>query len=236
MRILAIDTSSNAGSLALLSNDRIIDAISSRGLNPYSERLFRDLAVLQGRAGFQLSEMDIFAVATGPGSFTGLRVGLTAVKAWAEVHGKPVAAISGLEAVAAQSQLCARAGAARIAPFLDAHRGLKFGATYRYDDPCRLARIGEEAVLSEAEFLALVQASFGAEPCTLVSPTPGILSIERIHEMLPNAQVEQVPEDLAAVIGRLGYERALRGELTDALHLEANYIQRSNAELLQKAT
>ena len=54
-------------------------------------RLFSDLEHLKADAKFELSQIDVFAVASGPGSFTGLRIGLTAVKAWAEVHGKPIA-------------------------------------------------------------------------------------------------------------------------------------------------
>ena len=90
--------------------------------------------LLQDRTNFRVDQVDLFAVAAGPGSFTGLRVGLTAVKAWAEVHEKPIAAISGLEAIAAES-LAAQATVASntqfIAPFLDARRGQLFGAIYR---------------------------------------------------------------------------------------------------------
>src|SRR4029077_1699715 len=101
---------------------------------PYSTRLFRDVALLQDRANFRLDQIDVFAVAAGPGSFTGLRVGLTAVKAWAEVHRRPIAAISGLEAIAAESLMSETSGASNarcIAPFLDARRAQVFGAIYR---------------------------------------------------------------------------------------------------------
>ena len=83
-----------------------------------------------------MDQIDVFAVAAGPGSFTGLRVGLTAVKAWAEVHGKPIAAVSGLEAIAAESLAAKAPGVSSahfIAPFLDARRGQLFGAIYRRD-------------------------------------------------------------------------------------------------------
>src|SRR6202142_4622558 len=103
MLILAIDTSTRAGSVALLGDRQVLAEISSREETPYSTRLFRDLELLQSRAPFRMDQIDVFAVAAGPGSFTGLRVGLTAVKGWAEVHRKPIAAISGLEAIAAES-------------------------------------------------------------------------------------------------------------------------------------
>ena len=102
MLILAIDTSTRAGSIALLRDRQVLAEIAAREDTPYSTRLFRDLELLQSRAQFRMTQIDLFAVAAGPGSFTGLRVGLTAVKGWAEVHRKPIAAISGLEAIAAQ--------------------------------------------------------------------------------------------------------------------------------------
>src|SRR5579872_6219879 len=102
MLILAVDTSTRTGSAAILRDSEVLAEISGYEETPYSSRLFRDIALLQDRANFRLDQVDLFAVAAGPGSFTGLRVGLTAVKAWAEVHGKPIAAVSGLEAIAAE--------------------------------------------------------------------------------------------------------------------------------------
>src|SRR6266851_9563008 len=103
MLILAIDTSTRTGSAALLRDCEVLAEVSSYEETPHSTRLFRDVELLQERANFRVGQIDVFAVAAGPGSFTGLRVGLTAVKAWAEVHKKPIAAISGLEAIAAES-------------------------------------------------------------------------------------------------------------------------------------
>src|SRR5882672_6551092 len=138
MLILAIDTSTRAGSIALLRDSQVLGEIAAREETPYSTRLFRDLERLQSRAQFRMDQIDLFAVASGPGSFTGLRVGLTAVKAWAEVHSKPIAAVSGLEAIAVQSEALAEAVRGNpngngpiISPFLDARRGQLFGSCYR---------------------------------------------------------------------------------------------------------
>src|ERR1700739_1238533 len=102
MLILALDTSTRMGSAAVLRDNVVLAEVSGYEETPYSTRLFRDVETLQTRANFRPDQVDLFAVAGGPGSFTGLRVGLTAVKAWAEVHRKPITAISGLEAIAAQ--------------------------------------------------------------------------------------------------------------------------------------
>ena len=92
MLILAVDTSTRTGSAAVLRDSEILAEVSGYEETPYSTRLFRDVALLEERSNFRLNQIDLFAVAAGPGSFTGLRIGLTAVKAWAEVHAKPIAA------------------------------------------------------------------------------------------------------------------------------------------------
>src|ERR1700722_4112864 len=234
MLILAVDTSTRTGSAALLRDTEVIAEVSGYEEVPYSSRLFRDVALLQDRAGFRINEIDVFAVAAGPGSFTGLRVGLTAVKAWAEVHGKPIAAISGLEAIASE---CPEDGtgistnATFLAPFLDGRRGQIFGAIYRKTpgNGAALALDSDESILSVDEFLQLVKER-PAGLVQLVSPTPEILPADRIREFLAEAQTVPVSAALAPAIGRLGFERAKRGELIDALRLDANYVRRSDAE------
>jgi tRNA threonylcarbamoyladenosine biosynthesis protein TsaB len=235
MLILAIDTSTRTGSVALLRDREVLGEISGYEETPYSNRLFRDLELLQNRAPFRVEQIDVFAVAYGPGSFTGLRIGLTAVKAWAEVHGKPIAAVSGLEAIAAQSKALEPSAAGKqgiIAPFLDARRGQLFGSLYRHipGNPARLELVGEESILSPEEFLELVKKNSLSAPPLLVSPTPDLLPAALVKRMLPEARIETVSGILAPVIGRLGFEHASLGQLVDALRLDANYVRRSDGE------
>jgi tRNA threonylcarbamoyladenosine biosynthesis protein TsaB len=228
MLILAIDTSTRAGSIALLRDSQVLGEIAARDETPYSTRLFRDLERLQSRAQFRMHQIDLFAVAAGPGSFTGLRVGLTAVKGWAEVHRKPIAAISGLEAIAAQGNT----NDELVSPFLDARRGHVFGSTYRRtpSQPSVLQLLGEEAILSVEEFLTRVKRNCETRKAVLVSGTPEALPRDLVESILPGARIEQVSASLAPTIGRLGFDRANRGDLVDALGLDANYIRRSDAE------
>ena len=232
MLILAIDTSTRAGSIALLRDSQVLAEIAAREETPYSTRLFRDLELLQSRAQFRMDQIDVFAVAAGPGSFTGLRVGLAAVKGWAEVHHKPIAAISGLEAIAAQSL----ANDELVSPFLDARRGHVFGSTYRRSpgQSSVLHLVGEEAILSIEEFLTQVKQNSGPGQAVLVSATPEVLPHELVESILPGARIEQVSASLAPIIGRLGFDRANRGDLVDALGLDANYIRPSDAEVARK--
>jgi tRNA threonylcarbamoyladenosine biosynthesis protein TsaB len=238
MLILSIDTSTRIGSAAILRDSEILAEVSGYEETLYSNRLFRDIAVLQERANFSLDQIDVFAVAAGPGSFTGLRVGLTAAKAWAEVHGKPIAAISGLEAIAYESladKASEALSASFIAPFLDARRGQIFGALYQRveGDGMHLELVSDESIFSLDEYFELVKGKSG-QSVALVSPTPDVLPGDRIEETLPGQRVITVSAALAPAIGRLGFERAKRGRLVDALTLDANYVRRSDAEAAWK--
>jgi tRNA threonylcarbamoyladenosine biosynthesis protein TsaB len=234
MLILAIDTSTRTGSAAILRDSEVLAEVSGYEETPYSARIFRDISLLQGRANCRMAQIDVFAVAAGPGSFTGLRVGLTAVKAWAEVHRKPIAAISGLEAIAAEALTNGAhidSSVQYIAPFLDARRGQLFGAIYRKNpgDQVGLAVASDESILSLQEFLELVR----AKPpglVQLVSPTPELIPPCLLAKVLSEARIVQVSAALAPAIGRLGFNRAKRGDLVDSLSLDANYVRRSDAE------
>jgi tRNA threonylcarbamoyladenosine biosynthesis protein TsaB len=202
---LAIDTSSPSGSLALLRDDNLIAVVGTSSAELYSSRVFRHLEFLLGELSLRLENFDLFAVAAGPGSFTGLRVGLAAVKGWAEVFGKPIAAVSALEAIAAQS----RARSPKVISVMDARRGELYWGRYR--------RAESDPGAPEVFAGAISEVDGSVRP-------PLRLSVERVSLVL-------APE-----IGRLGLMRAHRGELVDALTLDANYIRRSDAELHWKGS
>jgi tRNA threonylcarbamoyladenosine biosynthesis protein TsaB len=231
--ILALDTSTRTGSVALLRDNCLLAEVSGHEETPYSTRLFRDIEILKSQAQFEINQVDVFAVSSGPGSFTGLRIGLTAVKAWAEVHGKPIAAISALEAICAQSAIRTATSEYHIlAPFFDARRGQLFGALYRHSSGSvsSLDLMGEESILSPEEFIDLAKGRAGMGQAKLISPVPDLISTSLLQEFLPGAGIEIVSPILAPTIGRLGFERAKRGLLLNALQLDANYVRRSDAE------
>jgi hypothetical protein len=94
-----------------------------------------------------------------------------------------------------------------------------------------LQLVGEEAILSVEEFLTQVKQNCRAGQVALVSATPEVLPLDLVEYILPGVQIEQVSASLAPTIGRLGFDRANRGDLVDALGLDANYIRRSDAEV-----
>lgn len=228
MLILALDTSSPAGSLAVLRDQKVIGEISTWTDETYSSRMFRHLEFLLGELALDLKEFDLFAVTTGPGSFTGLRVGLTAAKGWAEAYQKPVVGVSALEAVAVQSH----SANLLLLPVLDARRGQIYFGLYGRDADA-MAVHGEERVATPEEFFLTLGDRPEKNRVTIVTPSPELFSdfqsqIEKISSV---SKIEQVSTVLAPLVGQIGFRRAQRGQLSDSLSLDANYIRRSDAEL-----
>jgi len=236
MLLLAVDTAAPTGSLAVMRDAQLLGEISTASDEAYSSRLFRQLEFLLRELKIETRDFDVFAVAAGPGSFTGLRVGLTAVKAWAEVFAKPIVAVSGLEAVAAQAH--APNEEALIVPVLDARRGQIFAGVYRRTDT-ELTQAEDERVCADDELLLHLE-QHRKDEIVFVSPhaavldhlTAKIASKEESHPVSCKFQSASVV--LAPIIARLAMARAVQGEFTDPLRLDANYIRRSDAELLWK--
>jgi len=209
----------------VLRDEKVIGVVSTATDETYSSRMFRQLEFLLGELKVSADAFDLFAVNAGPGSFTGLRVGLTAAKGWAEVYAKPVIGISGLEAVAAQSSVDSL-----LAPVLDARRGeIYFGLYRRQAD--ELFRRGDDRVASPEEFFAAIEEARAGAQIVVVSPDFGAFGSLESELRGRGISCERVSPILAPLIGRLARRRALRGETVDALTLDANYVRRSDAEL-----
>ena len=188
--------------------------------------MFRQLDFLLSELALKLKDFDLFAVTAGPGSFTGLRVGLTAVKGWAEVYRKPVAAVSGLEAVAAQSQSVK----GLLVPVLDARRGQFYFGFYRRRGS-GLELDGGEWVMTPPEFIEKVRHQTLSQAVTIVATEPEVITAIASGLEPDVLSTEHVCAALAPVVAQLGFRQAQQGKLLDALRLDANYVRRSDAEL-----
>ena len=198
----------------------------------YSEWLLPAVDKVLAEGGTRMEHVYLLAVATGPGSFTGLRVGLTTVKAWAEVYGKPIVGVSRLEAMA-RSQ---GGVAGFVAACYHAQRGQMFGGLYRSMNGQWMG-MGDEMVVSAEEFVALVEKQAGAEAITWISLDPGLITkLEGWKQRVARGDtIYGCTPELASTIGALAEERAARGEFSDPLELDANYVRRSDAEILWKS-
>jgi len=230
MLVLAVDTSGTMGSLAVAKDADILGLVSTFSAEAYSSRMFRQLEFLLAELKVGLPAFDLFAVTAGPGSFTGLRVGLAAVKGWAEVYGRPIAAVSALQAVAVQ----ALAKEGMVAAILDGRRGQIFGALYAAESN-GLRELVPACVLDAGEFLAVVEGHGAAAKLTIATTRPELIEGALAKSSLAPSRIVRVSPVLAPSVAQIGIERAARGELTNALELDANYIRRSDAEVLWKA-
>lgn len=137
-RILAIDTTAELGSAALIEDERVVEEVSLRAADGFSPVIFGAIQELLQRHGWPLASVDCFAGASGPGSFTGVRVCLTAIKGLAEATGKPAIGISNLQALAFHATGDIRA------VWIDARRGEIYGGIF----DSQLRPLAEEVVAS----------------------------------------------------------------------------------------
>jgi len=219
MLLLAIDTSGRQGSIALAraGNDfEIVGAASLTG-GTFSAQLVPQISQLLATHGFGKQDLDAFAVAAGPGSFTGLRIGLAVVKALAEVLQRPVAAVSLLEAC-----VFASGTEGRIMAALDAGRGDVYVG--EYEIPAKSGELPREHMLSRNEFLSQ------AKGWRVVTPDVGLAGAARAAGL----NVVELPAISAEAVARLGWGKLQSGETVGPDQLEANYIRRTDAEMLEK--
>lgn len=148
MKILAIDTTSDRGSIAITEGERVIEEGALQSGDGFAHVLFGEIESLLARHGLTLTDIDVFASASGPGTFTGVRVGLTAVKGLAEALSRKVVAVSNLKAMALFGS-----GELR-APWLDARRGDIYGAVYS----ASLEPVQDEVVMKYDAWLASLPA------------------------------------------------------------------------------
>jgi tRNA threonylcarbamoyladenosine biosynthesis protein TsaB len=221
MPTLAVDTTAEFGSIALIDNQGgVREEVLLHAPHGFSGPLFDQIEALLTRQDVRLADIDLFAAASGPGSFTGVRIGLAAVKGLAEVLGKPVIAVSNLEALAELGEGQLRA------TVIDARRGEVFAALFDR----RGAPVIAECVVRFTRFLEMLK----DRECEFISshfdPFRPALSGTRFER----CSVVTAPRALAGTIGRIARRRSAAGAVGDPALIEANYVRRSDAELLWK--
>ncbi len=243
MRFIVLDTADTRGSVALFDKNNLVriefhstDEDYSSWLLPGVHRVLSPSGLSRSElAGLSLSDLDGYAVCAGPGSFTGLRVGLTTVKAWSEIYGKPIAAVSRLEALTADPPNEPAVAEPFVAACFDARRGQLFAALYQKSS-VGFTLIGEEAVVPPAEFIRMVAAEALGGPVRWRTPDPQLLRSNSEWQQLSAAGhiLEPVPPPFADRLGWVAHRKFSTRQVTDALSLDANYVRRSDAELFWK--
>lgn len=216
--ILSLDTTHEFGSIALLEGREVLEEVLLHSPDGFGQVLFGHIGRLLDRHNRRIDEFACFTAASGPGSFTGVRVGLACVKGLAEATGRKVVAVSNLEAIARFGS------AAQRAALLDARRGEIYGAVYgaggellREPVVMRFPQWLESLPPGEIEFVA-----------TDFEPFRAALQGTRFE----TSRITTAPRALAAAVGRIAYERWSAGLAVDPAAVDADYVRRSDAELL----
>ena len=212
MLLLAVDTSGRQGGISLArGNDGQIEIIESASIQggTFSAELIPQISDLLTRRQLVLQQLQGLIAVTGPGSFTGLRVGLTAVKGLAEVLKIPIAAVTSLELL-----LSASGHRRGVMAVLDAGRGEVYAAVQNHDPEEMLLALSEAVEFATREHLKVIAAE------------------RDVAEKFDDAQL--VTYRSTEIAARIGYSKLLAGATVDVLALDANYIRRSEAEYMHK--
>jgi len=220
MLLLVTDTSGRNGTVALAraENDEVhlLEGVPLAG-GMFSAQLVPQIASLLQNHGFTKSHVDAFIVVSGPGSFTGLRVGLAAIKALAEILQKPIVPVSLLELVATIS----RAQGKVVAALDGGRREVFFGA---YELAGTLVQVLREELLSQADFLSSARDSTVATPDSTLAAIATEVDLPVLAIEPPNSEM----------IARFGWKKLQAGKTVSPEKLEANYMRRSDAEMFVK--
>jgi tRNA threonylcarbamoyladenosine biosynthesis protein TsaB len=221
MRVLAVDTSSERGSICVADHGEVLGEVRLASSIQHSERLFHSIEFLFQYLPFRLEDIDVFAAARGPGSFTGLRVGIAAMEGFAAAHQKRSAGITTLQALAWKTGVTN----ALIAPMIDARRGDIYGAVYRRMRTAEafdtLIEEQRPVVLKPAEWLAVLP----QEP--LVFCGDGAL---RYRSLLERAiwRIDSIDLYLASIVAELASH-------PDAGPLAPLYVRKPDAEIARES-
>jgi tRNA threonylcarbamoyladenosine biosynthesis protein TsaB len=224
MYILGIETSTTTGSVAVVTEDRVVAQYSLNIEVTHSERLMSTVDRVLKDTGLAIAEVDGYAVAIGPGSFTGLRIGLAAVKGLALVSGKPIAAVPTLKALAANLPYAAYP----VCPMLDARKNEVYAATYRFEGTT-LVPVMAEAVISLSRLSERISEKtiFTGEASHLFRKEIINLFGDRAL-FVPHAAT--LPS--AAIVAEIGLDMIKSGKRADLDSVTPMYIRRPEAEVV----
>ena len=224
LKILAVDSSSMTGSVALCCGETLVAESLLNVRSTHSENLLKQIDLLLEEAGWQLKDLDFFVVVTGPGSFTGLRIGIETVKGLAQVINKPVVPVSSLQTIAMNLPL----SPCPICAFLDARKQEVYTQLFEWDSARGPIAVGAATVLPPQQVLDSLTGDVA-----LVGD--GVLSYRQLIEnslggraFIPTASVHQLRASQAAWLALQEWSSDLTCQAADIV---PTYIRPSDAEL-----
>jgi tRNA threonylcarbamoyladenosine biosynthesis protein TsaB len=222
MKILGIDTSTMMGAVGIVDDELLIAEMRTNVSLTYSERLMEHIDTLLKSARLTFDDIEGFAVSVGPGSFTGLRIGIAAVKAMAYASGKPVAAVNSLEALADNLPYCRH----QVAPVLDARKKMVYTAIYKITDTVRRVVL-PPSVITPDELVDAIE-----EPTVFLGEGAYVyrelLAGQLCCQALFAPKAYGYPS--GATVAFRGLKEIKAGNIADPMSLVPLYIRRSDAE------
>ena len=239
MLVLALDTTTRAGSVALLDDERVVDERAGDGTRTHAERLPAEITALLDAHHLALADIGLYAVASGPGSFTGLRIGIATIQGLALVHARRIVPISALDALGHLAAAGSAPGTL-VGAWMDAHRREVFAALYRVHASTPL-RASAAAAFSAGHLAELEGPTVGDPPATLArwalqAPLSQAVFVgdgarlyaDAIARAAPDARIAP-PLLLAAAIGQLAVARQSASIEPGAMR--PLYVRRPDAEI-----
>ena len=223
MLVFGIDTCCMAATAALVSDDRLVAQVIQNNKKTHSQRIMPLIEQMLEQAEISMADIDCFAAACGPGSFTGVRIGVATVKAMAHAVQKPCVSVSTLHALA--NNVSCFDGI--ICPIMDARRNQVYNALFKGG---KLERITEDRAIAIDELLAELQNTNGK----IIFLGDGLPVFEKeIQDTLGDRAVfaqKMQRMNLAASVAEIGYEKMVLGDTTDYGELIPQYLRLSQAE------
>jgi tRNA threonylcarbamoyladenosine biosynthesis protein TsaB len=221
MKILAVETSTLMGSIAVVEDRAILCELTLHVAETHSSQLMPAIDYVLKTVGCAPNEVDAFAVALGPGSFTGLRIGLSTMKGLAVAASKPLVGVSTLEAMAWAFPYCRFI----MCPMLDARMKEVYAARFKAGDGT-ISRLSEDLVLPVSALLE------GMDEETLFFGSGAEKYKGQISEIagdLAHFTSFEISGARASIVGFLAAERIKAGEVDDVDTIEPLYIRESQA-------
>ena len=221
MKILAIDTSSSVCSTALLENENIIDENNLDNGRTHSENLMPLIKELLERNELTLKDINLIAVTVGPGSFTGIRIGIASIKPMAEVWNIPVASVTSLETLARNDE-----SEKNKIILIDAKNNQVYAGIF--DKNYNLL---EDYI---ADDINVVISKFSKYENSVIIGDAGILHKELLMNNIKNIEFSNLNKQSAISTGRIGYKKFLNNDLKNADTVLPTYLRKSQAERMKK--
>ena len=224
MKVLAVDTSSVVATCAVLDEEKVLGEYSLNQEMTHSEKIIPMIKELMDSINLRPEDIDVFAGAVGPGSFTGLRIGIATIKGLAHVFDKPVVGVSTLEALAYNIPFDGI-----VVPLIDARRERVFTGIYKWKDG-KLVNLSEPTILELDELLNIIQANYEK---VLFNGDGTLVYKEKIVEKLKDkAQFAPISLNMARAssVGELSLLKWKEGKAENYFQLVPEYLRESQAQ------